>query len=129
MVAEISEKTSDAGPSKPASSRSGSGDEAATAKGKGAATKDLTDIEKADSTVVVPPSKLSDDDLFKHLPPDEAEVLKRQVLTPTVKVGFITLYRYASTYDLLIMAVSAVCAIASGAALPLMTVIFGTLQG
>jgi ATP-binding cassette subfamily B (MDR/TAP) protein 1 len=85
-------------------------------------------LEKAD-TKVTPPGKTEDDDPYKNLPPAEAEVLRTQVLTPDVKVGIATLYRYASRNDLLIICVSAVCAIASGAALPLMTVIFGNLQG
>ena len=66
--------------------------------------------------------------MFSHLPDHEAEVLMRQVVTPEVKQGVGMIYRYASRNDLLIIAVSAVCAIASGAALPLMTVIFGNLQ-
>ena len=44
-------------------------------------------------------------------------------------MGVATLYRYASRNDLIIMFVGAIMAIASGAALPLMTVIFGNLQG
>src|SRR5690606_3884909 len=63
------------------------------------------------------------------LPPHEAEILKRQVATPDVKAGVAALYRYSSSTDLAIMAVSALAAIASGAALPLMTVLFGSLQG
>lgn len=85
-------------------------------------------LEKAD-TQIVPPKKSLDDDPYKHLPEREARILKEQVLTPDVKVGVATLYRYATRNDLLIIAVSAICAIAAGAALPLMTVIFGNLQG
>lgn len=93
------------------------------------ATHQTLDLEKADSKAVTPPKEEEDNDPYKHLPPDEAKTLKDQVFTPDVKVGFGTLYRYASRQDLLIMAVSAVCAIAAGAALPLMTVITGNLQG
>ncbi len=50
--------------------------------------------------------------------PHTAKILKDQVLTPDVKVGIATIYRYASRNDLLIMAVGGVMAIASGAALP-----------
>lgn len=74
------------------------------------------------------PDGTGDADPFRHLPDDEAAVLRRQVILPEVKTGFVSLYRYASANDLIIIAVSAVCAIASGAALPLMTVIFGNLQ-
>lgn len=48
---------------------------------------------------------------------------------PEVKTGLKTLYRYATRNDLLIIFVSAIAAIAAGAALPLMTVVFGRLQG
>ncbi|ORY70091.1 P-loop containing nucleoside triphosphate hydrolase protein [Pseudomassariella vexata] len=85
-------------------------------------------LEKADSKVVRAVEE-SDNDPFRNLPAHEAEILKRQVNTPNVKTGFAMLYRYASTNDLLIIAVSSLCAIAGGAALPLMTVIFGNLQG
>lgn len=85
-------------------------------------------LEKADSHLPIP-KDLDDNDPYRHLSESEAKVLKDQVLTPDVKVGVSTLYRYASRNDLLIMAVGSVCAIASGAALPLMTVIFGNLQG
>lgn len=86
-------------------------------------------LAKADSQVVKQPSPEEAQDPFKHLPADEAAILKVQVDTPTVKVGFTTLYRYATRMDIIILCVSAVCAIASGAALPLMTIIFGNLQG
>ncbi|KAH7329142.1 ABC multidrug transporter Mdr1 [Stachybotrys elegans] len=68
------------------------------------------------------------DDQYAHLPPHQAEILKQQVFTPEMSKGAGMLYRYASRNDLIILAVSAVCAIASGAALPLMTVLFGNLQ-
>ena len=86
-------------------------------------------LEKADSKVVGPKEDEGDVDPFAHLPEREAKILKDQVYTPDVKVGMATLYRYSSRNDLLIIFVSAICAIASGAALPLMTVIFGNLQG
>lgn len=65
---------------------------------------------------------LNDDSLFAHLQEHEKEVLKRQLDAPSVKVSFFTLYRYASRKDILIILVSAICAIAAGAALPLFTV-------
>jgi ATP-binding cassette subfamily B (MDR/TAP) protein 1 len=122
MGAELSEKTSADAPSGRSSSHGGSTE----GTNKGARPGDL---EKADSRVVKQIAKGEDDDPYKHLPADEAAVLKNQVFTPDVKVGIATLYRYASRNDLIIMAVSAIAAIASGAALPLMTVIFGNLQG
>jgi len=85
-------------------------------------------VEKADSKVILP-KEPTDEDPYRHLPAREAAILKGQVFTPDAKVGIATLYRYASRNDLIIMAVSTLAAIASGAALPLMTIIFGNLQG
>jgi ATP-binding cassette subfamily B (MDR/TAP) protein 1 len=86
------------------------------------------DSHHSNSSVVVPAKADNPDDLYGHLPDHQAEILKLQVLTPEVKAGVAVLYRYASRNDTIIIAVSAVCAIASGAALPLMTVLFGNLQ-
>jgi ATP-binding cassette subfamily B (MDR/TAP) protein 1 len=70
-----------------------------------------------------------DDDAFAHLPEHEAEILRRQLATPPVKVTYFRLYRYATTNDKIIIAISAVAAIIAGAVLPLMTVVFGQLTG
>ncbi|KFY08733.1 hypothetical protein V492_05961, partial [Pseudogymnoascus sp. VKM F-4246] len=86
-----------------------------------------TDLKKLDSNVIQ--VKKEDDDPFRHLPADEAEVLKRQVDIPVVVSTYWTLYRYATFNDKIIIAVSAICAIAGGAALPLMTIVFGNLAG
>ncbi|CAI4217577.1 unnamed protein product [Parascedosporium putredinis] len=91
-------------------------------------SKQGVDLKKVD-TRLVDKKEDNPDDVYAHLPPHEAEILKRQVVTPDVKAGIAALYRYSSTADLAIMAVSALAAIASGAALPLMTVLFGSLQG
>lgn len=101
--------------------------------GKGTPQNEKADLKraltKADSKVVAaPPKATGPDEMFRHLPPDEAEVLRRQLVTPELKQGVAVLYRYASRNDLIIIAISSICAIASGAALPLMTVIFGNLQ-
>jgi len=89
---------------------------------------DPANVEKRDSHIVKVKEQ-EEDDLYAHLPPAEAEILKRQVNIPVVKTGWKTLYRYSTKYDILIMIVSAICSIAAGAALPLMTVIFGQLAG
>jgi ATP-binding cassette subfamily B (MDR/TAP) protein 1 len=70
-----------------------------------------------------------DDDAFAHLPEHEAEILRRQLATPPVKVTYFRLYRYATRTDKIIIAVSAIAAIIAGAVLPLMTVVFGQLTG
>lgn len=77
----------------------------------------------------MPPKAENIEDHYRHLPPDEAEVLRRQVVSPEVKQGVAVLYRYASRNDILIILISSICSIAGGAALPLMTVVFGNLQG
>ncbi|KAH6888629.1 P-loop containing nucleoside triphosphate hydrolase protein [Thelonectria olida] len=105
-------------------------DVARTAAKEPTSDPEKIDLHKADSKVIAPlPEKPSDADLYKHLPDHQAEVLRRQVITPEVKQGVGVLYRYASRNDILIMIVAGICAIAGGAALPLMTVVFGNLQG
>jgi ATP-binding cassette subfamily B (MDR/TAP) protein 1 len=86
-----------------------------------------TDLKKLDSNVIQ--VKKEEEDPFQHLPPDEAAVLRRQVDIPVVISTYWTLYRYATFNDKLIIALSVVCAIAGGAALPLMTIVFGNLAG
>ncbi|CAG9981999.1 unnamed protein product [Clonostachys byssicola] len=68
-------------------------------------------------------------DPFDGLPEDEIAILKRQIDISDQSYGVSTFFRYATRMDILIMIVSAVCAAAVGAALPLMTIIFGGLQG
>ncbi|KIN05850.1 hypothetical protein OIDMADRAFT_141532 [Oidiodendron maius Zn] len=84
-------------------------------------------VEKLDSHIVKVADKVEDP--FAHLPEDEKGILKAQVDTLAVSTSVKTLYRYGTTNDYLIMAISAICAIGAGAALPLMTVIFGNLTG
>jgi ATP-binding cassette subfamily B (MDR/TAP) protein 1 len=84
-------------------------------------------LSKRDAHIVQ--VKPKDADIYAHLPPTEAEILKKQIDIPHVKVGWRILYRYATTNDKLIIAASSVCSIAAGAALPLMTVVFGQLAG
>ncbi|KAI2612606.1 P-loop containing nucleoside triphosphate hydrolase protein [Hypoxylon fragiforme] len=128
MADDISEKPQMAaadGPSARTSSHGDSATDAAPGKEEGSLGSGNA-MEKADSKVIQPTQ--DSDDPFSHLPANEAEILKRQVITPEVKTGVATLYRYSSRNDLIIMFVSAIGAIAGGAALPLMTVIFGNLQ-
>ncbi|KAJ5888946.1 hypothetical protein N7495_008987, partial [Penicillium taxi] len=73
------------------------------------------------------PISIDEDALYAHLPEHEKEILKRQLDSPPVKVSFLGLYRYASRMDILILVVSAICAAAAGAALPLFTILFGSL--
>lgn len=57
-----------------------------------------------------------------HLSPDEKRILDQQLLMPDVKTSYFMLYRYATKIDILIIVVSVVCSMASGAVMPLMTV-------
>ncbi|ERT02028.1 ATP-binding protein cassette, subfamily B (MDR/TAP), member 1 [Sporothrix schenckii 1099-18] len=115
--------------SKAASSHADDSSDEKRAPAKASGQASPLDLEKADSRVVKVPDPAENVDLYAHLPADEAAILRLQVDTATVKVGFGTLYRYSTRVDIAILIVSAICAIASGAALPLMTVIFGNLQG
>ncbi|KAF4581891.1 ABC multidrug transporter Mdr1 [Ophiocordyceps camponoti-floridani] len=85
-------------------------------------TRAATSVRPTSSTSAV------SEDPFRHLPSHEAEVLRLQVATPDLARGVKAIYRYSSRNDLIIMAVSTFCAVASGAAQPIMTVIFGGLQ-
>ncbi|KAJ8131314.1 hypothetical protein O1611_g2312 [Lasiodiplodia mahajangana] len=99
-----------------------------SAKAEKSTAQPETDLSKLDSKAV-DVQKDADQDPFQHLPENEASILRKQVTTPEIKTGFATLYRYATRNDLIIIFISAIAAIAAGAALPLMTVVFGRLQG
>ncbi len=77
-----------------------------------------------------PEQSASEDALgdFEHLPANQADILKRQVITPELQQGINAIYRYASRNDAIIIVVSSICAVASGAAMPLMNIVFGNLQ-
>lgn len=101
--------------------------------GVGAQTATTTEKEKTsgpdtsseDTSTAVPSGP------FAHLPVSQAEILRRQVYVhdESRKGSVGELYRYASRNDLLIMALGGLCAVASGAAMPSMTIIFGGMQG
>ncbi|EXF86155.1 ABC transporter [Colletotrichum fioriniae PJ7] len=124
---EVAEKTASNGHSDRASSHGDSTEVDASIQPKNQTANTTNNLEKADSKAIAP--RDPSDDPYEHLPAHEAAILKRQVFTPEVKAGIMTLYRYSSTNDLLILSLSAFTSIVVGAALPLMTVIFGNLQG
>lgn len=121
MADNLHEKPDQGLPSSPSSSTNGD----AVAK---AAKRDSLALEKANTKIQELPKQDDIDEQFKHLPPHEAEILKRQIITPELKKGVAVVYRYASRNDLIIIAISSICAIAAGAAIPLMTVLFGNIQ-
>lgn len=70
-----------------------------------------------------------DGDPFKHLPEHERVILKRQLDLPATKVNYMTLYRYATRNDKVVLVIASLAAIIGGALMPLMTVLFGGLAG
>jgi ATP-binding cassette subfamily B (MDR/TAP) protein 1 len=88
---------------------------------QGAGPQDINPLTKLDSKVVVQ-VKDEEQDPFAHLPAHERDILFRQVDIPKINTGYWTLYRYATRNDWIIFAISCLCTIAAGAAMPLMTV-------
>lgn len=136
MGADLSEKdgshtvpvdTTNTGTSSDRASTSDHGSTSRNKENEKGRDKEL-DLTKLDSNVI-DVKKEEKADPFKHLPPNEAAILKRQVFTPESPTNYWSLYRYATTNDKIIIAISIICSIAGGAALPLMTVIFGALAG
>jgi len=98
----------------------------------GAAAVPLQDpvtLKRLDSQIPKDTKDGEEGDPFQHLPDHEREILKKQLDVPPVKVTFFKLFRYATRNDLLILALSSFCAIAAGAVMPLMTIVFGGLAG
>jgi ATP-binding cassette subfamily B (MDR/TAP) protein 1 len=85
---------------------------------------DAANLKKLDSQVIQVPKEEEIQAALAHLPKYEREIIEEQLRMPSVKVTYFTLFRYATTNDLLILVISAICAIAAGAAFPLFTVIF-----
>lgn len=88
----------------------------------GSSSDDLKPTEKLDSHIVNVKDVKEGEEAYAHLPPHEKEIVKRQLDIPEVKVTFLTLYRYATRNDIIIIVISCICAIAGGAIMPLMTV-------
>jgi hypothetical protein len=88
----------------------------------GAAEAELA-LKKLDSQIVSKEKDAGDaQDPFQHLPEHEAAILRAQVDTPDIKVSYFTLFKYANSFDWLVFTISTLCAVGSGAAMPLMTV-------
>ncbi|KAK2589712.1 hypothetical protein QQS21_012609 [Conoideocrella luteorostrata] len=66
-----------------------------------------------------------------HLSLSEAqlELLDRQVHDPKSNAGYFAIYRFAKPVDMVILIVGAVVAVVAGAAMPLMTIVLGSLVG
>ncbi|KIW70666.1 hypothetical protein PV04_02911 [Phialophora macrospora] len=87
------------------------------------------DLNKYDSKIVQVRDLPEGDAALAHLPEHEKTVIKKQLDVPDVKVTYWTLYRYATRWDKVFIAIACVTAIGAGAVLPLMTVVFGNLSG
>lgn len=85
-------------------------------------SQDITALEKLDSKIVKVGEVKDEEEAYAHLPPNEKEIVKRQLDIPPVTVTFKTLYRYATRNDLIIIFISSIAAIGGGAVMPLMTV-------
>lgn len=59
----------------------------------------------------------------------ESKALEQQVAIPEVEVDVKSLYRYATRSDMGLIFFSGICAVVGGAALPLMILFYGRLQG
>ncbi|OJD15191.1 hypothetical protein AJ78_04522 [Emergomyces pasteurianus Ep9510] len=92
---------------------------------------DITNLKKLDSKVVAPaPAQEGDlDAALAHLPEHEQAILKEQLDIPPVKVNYLTLFRYATKSDILILILASIGATAGGAVLPLFTILFGAMAG
>lgn len=88
----------------------------------GSSSEDVAQLKRLDSHIVKVPEVNKDEEAYAHLPEYEKDIVKKQLDIPSVSVTYKTLYRYATKNDIIIIVISALCAIAGGAALPLMTV-------
>ena len=85
-------------------------------------SQDDVEMEKLDSKIVKVGDLKEGEEAYAHLPDHEREIVKRQLEIPAIKVTFLTLYRYATRNDIIIIVISSICAIVGGAVMPLMTV-------
>ena len=88
----------------------------------GSSSDGIEHLKEIDSHIVKVQEVKDGDEAYAHLPPHEKEIVKRQLHMPETTVTFKTLYRYATRIDLIIIAISSICAITGGAVMPLMTV-------
>lgn len=80
-----------------------------------------------DSQIQVRKTDGEQEDELSHLPPSEREVIRRQIAVLDVQLSYWSLFRFASTNDLILIGVGCTAAIAGGAIIPMMTILFGQL--
>jgi ATP-binding cassette subfamily B (MDR/TAP) protein 1 len=79
-------------------------------------SRSATEMDKSSVIEVLKSDELG------HLSNNEKRILSQQLLMPDVNTSYTMLYRYATPLDILIIVMSVICSMASGAVMPLMTV-------
>ncbi|KAK5129041.1 hypothetical protein LTR85_000374 [Meristemomyces frigidus] len=89
------------------------------------------DVEKSNGAESDTGNEPSEDDFAKAgLSEAQAQILKDQTGYPNkAKATIFSVYRYASAAEFTLIAISAMCSVASGAITPLMIIVFGHLVG
>lgn len=85
-------------------------------------SEDEKKLDRLDSRIVKVDEAKEGEEAYAHLPPHEREIVRKQLAIPSVPVTYKTLFRYATRNDIIIILISALCAIAGGSVQPLMTV-------
>ena len=85
-------------------------------------SEDGKNLDRLDSRIVKVNEAKEGEEAYAHLPPHEREIVQKQLAIPSVTVTYKTLFRYATRNDIIIILISALCAIAGGSVQPLMTV-------
>ncbi|KAG8998635.1 GTPase-activating protein, partial [Tulasnella sp. 427] len=83
--------------------------------------------KKQDANVAEKEKQQRDSDSSDSHPDGAAPAVDAPVEPPIVPVGFTELFRYSTKFELFLDAIGLVCAAASGAAQPLMSLLFGNL--
>ncbi|KAK9472063.1 P-loop containing nucleoside triphosphate hydrolase protein [Dipodascopsis tothii] len=77
-----------------------------------------------DKAVAVPAERADD---YSALPPSEAKILRAQVAQTETSASFLSLFRYATAFDKVLLLIGMAAALGEGAMRPLMTIVFGQI--
>jgi ATP-binding cassette subfamily B (MDR/TAP) protein 1 len=105
-----------------------------TAPTERAAAEVATISKETSSSITIdekhgPPSEEGVKPTTAALSDHEKQIIDRQTDAPSVTVSYLSLFRYANKKDVLIMIAALVASIASGAVMPLMTLVYGNFAG
>lgn len=110
---------------------SGSGESHATPEGHRQKTRSSSSFSNNLNSETTPPNTSAPNEYEKlegiSLTTAELDILKDQIALPEIKLNYFSLFRYANSLDLFLLAIACLASIISGAALPLFTLIFGSL--